>query len=149
MDWFPWLAIPIKNIYYFHFIGFTMKWSYQVLSVLLFATLKNHLVSDFHGKPRSNCFCLLHSKWNSLISINFSVEEVFFFQTMSHPWTSSHHFPYFSTTPSRLHTSPGCDITAGVSSVLPSGTVLFLQSCSVIRKDPGCSLSFFLPTALN
>lgn len=87
MDWFPWLAIPIKNIYYFHFIGFTMKWSYQVPSVLLFATLKNHLVSDFHGKPRSNCFCLLHSKWNSLISINFSVEEVFFFR----PWVIHGH----------------------------------------------------------
>lgn len=46
MYWFPWLAIPIKNIYYFQFPDFTVN--YWVLTMLLFARLKNRLVSDFH-----------------------------------------------------------------------------------------------------
>lgn len=49
MYWFPWLAIPIKNIYYFQFADFPV--SYWVLAMLLFARLKNHLVSDFHLRP--------------------------------------------------------------------------------------------------
>lgn len=150
MYWFPWLAIPIKNIYYFHFIGFTMKWSYQVLSVLLFATLKNHLVSYFHRKPRSNCFCLLHSKWNSLISINFSVEDVFFSDHESFMEIFSPLPLVFNNTLTPAHLTWVCYHCRGlISAAFRDSIVSLVLPTQWYIKIQAVPWVFFLLTALN